>query len=82
MKHKARVTNHVADALSRMSHLLVTMHIEVLSFDSFYDLLTTDLYFSKIIQDVQDGQKSDFLLQDGFLFRGNQLCIPDCSLRL
>ena len=28
------------------------------------------------------GAKTNFLLHDGFLFKGNQLCVPDCSLRL
>ncbi|GKE29988.1 putative reverse transcriptase domain-containing protein, partial [Tanacetum coccineum] len=28
------------------------------------------------------GEKPDFFLHDGFLFKGNQLCIPDSSLRL
>ena len=23
----------------------------------------------------------DFMIQDGFLFKGNQLCIPNCSMR-
>jgi hypothetical protein len=23
----------------------------------------------------------DFMIQDGLFFRGNQLCIPDCSMR-
>ncbi|KAJ9546644.1 hypothetical protein OSB04_019187 [Centaurea solstitialis] len=32
--------------------------------------------------DVQSRQNSDFLIHDGFLFKGNQLCIPDYSLRL
>ncbi|GKA06502.1 putative nucleotidyltransferase, ribonuclease H [Tanacetum coccineum] len=31
---------------------------------------------------VQAGEKPDFFLHDGFLFKGNQLCIPDSSLRL
>ncbi|GJW74094.1 putative reverse transcriptase domain-containing protein, partial [Tanacetum coccineum] len=31
---------------------------------------------------VQSGEKTDFILHDGFLFKGNQLCIPDSSLRL
>ncbi|GKC10020.1 putative reverse transcriptase domain-containing protein [Tanacetum coccineum] len=31
---------------------------------------------------VQSGQKPDFNIHDGFLFKRNQLCIPDTSLRL
>ena len=28
------------------------------------------------------GERTDFLVHKGFLFNNNQLCIPDCSLRL
>ena len=28
------------------------------------------------------GERLNFLLYDGFLFKGNQLCVPDCSMRL
>ncbi|GJZ42323.1 putative nucleotidyltransferase, ribonuclease H [Tanacetum coccineum] len=31
---------------------------------------------------VQAGEKPDFFLHNGFLFKRNQLCIPDSSLRL
>ncbi|KAH7543918.1 hypothetical protein JRO89_XS15G0061500 [Xanthoceras sorbifolium] len=40
---------------------------------------TADL---EVITAVRVGENSQFVLVDGFLFRGNQLCIPDCSLRL
>ena len=58
------------------------MQLEVLGFDSFCDLLDIDLNFSPILVVVCIGEKSDFLLHDGFLFKGNQLCVPDYSLRL
>ena len=58
VKHKSGVSNRVADALSRRSCLLVNMRVEVPSFDSFAELLTTDPYFSKVIQDVQAGKKT------------------------
>ena len=82
MKHKAGITNRVADALSRRINLLVTMKVEVPGLYSFPELLKTDPYFSVGLQRIQSGQKTDFLLHDGFLFKGNQICIPDCSLRL
>nr|GEU61740.1 putative reverse transcriptase domain-containing protein [Tanacetum cinerariifolium] len=34
------------------------------------------------MQGVQSCEKTNFVLHDGFLFKGNQLCIPDSSLRL
>ena len=72
----------MADALSHRSNLLVTMRVEVPGFDSFRELLFTDPYFSIILQDVHASHRTDFLLHEGHLLKGNQLCIPDCSLRL
>lgn len=80
-KHKSGVSNKVADALSRRSSLLTMMHSEVLGFETFRELLLTDPYFSEIMRAVQSGEKSEFLLHQGFLFKGTQLCIPECSLR-
>ena len=56
--------------------------MEVLGFDSFRDLLDTNPYFSPILVVVCMGERLNFLLHDGFLFKGNQLCVLDCSLRL
>lgn len=58
------------------------MHATVPGFAVFADLYITDPYFAYILRDVQLGLKSEFLLQEGFLFRGNQICVPDSSLRL
>ena len=82
LKHKAGVTNRVADALSRRISLLSTMAVQVPGFATFRELFNSDQYFSEVMAAVQSGEKSEFLVVDGFLFRGNQLCIPDCSLRL
>ncbi|PKI50012.1 hypothetical protein CRG98_029599 [Punica granatum] len=82
VKHKLGMTNRVAYALSRRNNLLVNLRIEVPCFDCLCDLLEIDPYFSNVLGKVRVGEKLEFLLHDGFLFKGNQLCIPDCSLRL
>nr|GEW16372.1 hypothetical protein [Tanacetum cinerariifolium] len=33
------------------------------------------------LSEVSSGQHYDYQVQDGFLFKGLQLCIPDCSLK-
>ena len=81
MKHKSGVTNRVADALSRWKNMLTQMSIEVPGFDSFAELFETDPYFFDIVAKVKVGERTDFLFQDGFLFKGNQLCVLNCSLR-
>jgi hypothetical protein len=57
------------------------MRVKVLGFDSFQKLYTSDLFFAAVIEKIQNNQQSDFVLQDGFIFKGTQLCIPECSLR-
>ncbi|KAJ0885239.1 putative nucleotidyltransferase, Ribonuclease H [Helianthus annuus] len=82
VKHKSGISNRVADALSRRSSLLVSMRVVVPGLDNLMEQLTADPYFSVILQDVQLGKRADFLVHDGFLFKENQLCIPNSSLRL
>ncbi|XP_021975042.1 uncharacterized protein LOC110870148 [Helianthus annuus] len=78
VKHKTGVSNRVADALSRRSNLLVSMKVDVPGLEVIREQLAIDPYFSVILQDVETGKKSDFLLHDGFLFKGNQLyCYSD-----
>ncbi|GJZ96146.1 putative nucleotidyltransferase, ribonuclease H [Tanacetum coccineum] len=60
----------------------VSMQVDVPGLDVICEQLTLDPYFSNVLQGVQSGQYPDFNIHDGFLFKGNQLCIPDTSLRL
>ncbi|XP_050207629.1 uncharacterized protein LOC126657049 [Mercurialis annua] len=82
VKHKAGVTNRVADALGRRSNFLVSLHVEVADLDSFNDFLEIDPYFYVVMRKVRAGEQTEFLLHDRFLFKGNQLCIPENSLRM
>ena len=82
IKHKAEALNKVVDALSRKSSLLVTIQNEVLGFDFIKDLLLTDPFFGPIVGDVTSGVRKNYGLFNRFHFKGHQLCIPDCSLRL
>ncbi|XP_072971838.1 uncharacterized protein, partial [Typha angustifolia] len=84
LRHKAGVSNRVADALSRRSNLLVTMSIQVVGIESIKGQYSDDPYFGPILQSCQENgidSTSDFLLHEGYLFRGTQLCIPVGSLR-
>ena len=82
IKHKAGALNKVADALSRRHTLLASMHVSVVGFETLPDLYPLDPFFSKIWNDLQLNRSSEYVIVDGFLFRGNKLCIPESSLRL
>jgi hypothetical protein len=58
------------------------MKNEVLGFDFIKELLHTDSFFGPIVEEIFVGTRSDYGVYNGFLFKGHQLCIPDCSLRL
>lgn len=82
IRHKSGKLNRVADALSRRHSLIATMHTSVTGFATFSELYASDPFFGKVWSDVQAESSVDYSIVDGFLFRGSQLCIPDCSLRL
>lgn len=81
IRHQSGKTNRVADALSRRHSLLTTMHTSVTGFASFADLYPTDPFFARIFGDAAQTVTGDYTIQDGFLFKGLRLCVPECSLR-
>lgn len=55
---------------------------EVTGFDLLPDSYAADPFFSKVLQDLNDGKSKDYLLINGYLFEGNQLCLSEGSWRL
>lgn len=84
VRHKSGKLNQVVDALSRRSHLLTTIRNESYAFDYIKDIYPEDEDFGKLWDQCssQTHGVDDFLIQEGFLFKGNRLCIPQGSLRL
>ncbi|GJS78946.1 RNA-directed DNA polymerase [Tanacetum coccineum] len=71
----------VADALSRKTTLLMSISNEVVGFDSITELYASDEDFHNTWMELKTKQhRSEFLLLDGYLFKGNRLCIPKTSL--
>ncbi|GKB43856.1 transposon ty3-I gag-pol polyprotein [Tanacetum coccineum] len=69
--------------LSRKTTLLVSISNEVLGFDSIKELYASDKDFGNIWMELETKQhRGEFILLDGYLFKGNRLCIPKTSLRI
>uniref|UniRef100_A0A2N9EGL5 RNA-directed DNA polymerase n=1 Tax=Fagus sylvatica TaxID=28930 RepID=A0A2N9EGL5_FAGSY len=81
IKHKSGKLNQVADALSRRHSLLSTMEVQVLGFEVLKELYKNDPDFGNVWESCSKGSFNHFLVQEGFLFKNNKLCIPQCSLR-
>lgn len=82
IRHQSGKSNRVADALSRLHSVLTVMSSLVAGFSVLADLYPTDKFFGRVFIEATNGVSGDYALQDGFLFKGLRLCIPDCSLRL
>lgn len=82
-----RQANKVADALSRRDLLLQESIVQVLGFEHLKDLYQTDTDFKKTYEACQNplvrdnSPWLDYNLQEKPLFKGEKLCIPDCSMR-
>lgn len=81
IKHKSGKLNKVADALSRRHALLNAMQSMVVGFEIVTTLYEDDSDFGNLWKACSSGPKNQFFIHNGFLFKGKQLCVPNCSLR-
>jgi hypothetical protein len=87
IKHISGATNKVDDALSRKCLLLQKFRIKTLGFENLKDMYAGDVDFGDAYEAAENMVLRDrspwleYLIQDGLLFKGNQLCIPHCSMR-
>lgn len=81
IKHTLGKTNKVANALSRKSNFLTILRGSIIAFDHLPECYELDPDFGNICTCSSNTPPRNFHMLDGFLFRGNQLCLPQGSLR-
>ncbi|GKV41594.1 hypothetical protein SLEP1_g49100 [Rubroshorea leprosula] len=81
LKYKSRVQNRVADALSRRHALLTSLQMKVTGFEVIKELYEDDPDFSNIWQATSNQAFQQYHRQQDYLFKGNRLCVPRCSLQ-
>ena len=87
IKHISGTANKVVDALSRKSLLMQEFRVKTLCFDNLKDMYRDDPDFKEAYETSENpilrdrSQWTEYMIQDGLLFRGNQLCIPKFSMR-
>jgi hypothetical protein len=73
--------NVVAEALSRMYALLSTLDVKLFGFEHIKELYVEDHEFCEEYTACEKIASGKFFRLDGFLFRENKLCVPNCSMR-
>jgi hypothetical protein len=82
IKHIFGTANKVVDTLSRKCLLMQELRVKTLGFDNLKEMYRDDLDFKEAYEASENSilrdrsQWTEFMIQDGLLFRGNQLCIP------
>ncbi|XP_058006470.1 uncharacterized protein LOC131181626 [Hevea brasiliensis] len=79
--YKKGKVNVVADALSRRYTLISTLNAKLLGFEHVKDLYAKDSDFAVVYDACEKTTFQKFNRHDGFLFRANKLCVPNCSMR-
>jgi hypothetical protein len=80
-KHISGTANKVADALRRKCLLLQEFRVKTLGFENLKDMYVGDTDFEEAYEAAKNpvlrdrSPWIDYMIQEGLLFRGNQLCI-------
>jgi hypothetical protein len=87
IKNIAGNSNKVDDALSRRCLILQEFQMKTLGFEHLKDMYHDDPDFKEAYEACANpvlrdrSQWIEYMIQEGLLFKGNQLCIPKCSMR-
>ena len=83
IKHKKEKDNVIADALSRRYTLLSQLDCRIFGLQSIKEQYALDPDFKDVLLNCREGRPwNKFMINDGFLFRANRLCILVGSVRL
>ena len=87
IKNISGQANKVVDALSKRSLVIQESKNQILGLEFMKELYAQDSNFQEAFEACKStihndrGKWEEFMIQDGLLFRNNQLCIPKCSIR-
>ncbi|CAL9085529.1 unnamed protein product, partial [Musa textilis] len=81
IKYKQGKENVIADALSRRYALISKLDAKLLVFEYIKDLYNSDYDFANVYEACKKESFDKFFRRDGFLFKENKLCVPQCSIR-
>ena len=73
----------IADALSRRYTMLSQLDHKIFSLETIKELYAIDLDFKEMLEHYKEGKIwNKYVLNEGFLYRANKLCIPASFVRL
>ena len=81
IQYKQGKENVLVDALSRRYVLLTSLGVKMLGFKYVKDMYANDVDFADVYMACDKTAFEKFYRHDGYLFRGNKLCVPNCSMR-
>ena len=81
IKYQQSKENIVAYALSRRYVLLTSLSARLLGFEYVKELYGNDNDFAHVFIACEKGAFGKFYRLDGYLFKENKLCVPQCSMR-
>ena len=83
IKHMKGKENVIANAMSRRYTMLSQLDFKIFGLETIKDQYVHDAEFKDVLQNCKEGRTwNKFVLNDGFVFRANKLCIPASSVRL